>query len=243
MTIKTLLILLSLISYPSVSGAEYQHLQKYNLIQEQHQIAQNTEVLFEKPKQESYPSHVSAFIIKPTKSLKPVSPRIAFSLASIPLVTTSAVFAVETAVGWHNWENIRMPGIAIVYGLFSFTFLTIPSHIYVHDSLKKTSIVISAKVVSLAMSILGMMIVANNQLICDWGDSSSNDCDSKDESIGKLMVFFGTVGYVGTNIYELIDAPFAAKRYNEKIKEQQQGFFVLPYAYKDQYRINVGYHF
>ena len=49
-------------------------------------------------------------------------------------------------------------------------------------------------------------------------------------------------GFLGIYLHELNDAPFAAKRYNEKIK-QEQGFYVLPYASKDQYRINLGYQF
>ncbi|MDD5222965.1 MAG: hypothetical protein PHE84_03170 [bacterium] len=226
MTIKTLLILLSLISYPSVSGAEYLHLQKYSLMQEENILTS----------QANYDDYLKAQSQPSFKSLKPVSPVLAGVLASIPLTTTPIVFGIEMAVfGWRHGDHIRFPWITTLYGLTSFTFFTIPEHMYVHDG---KSYLAGAKIGTLAASGLGYFI--------GWGMAMGcidRDCGEQDYTLPIVFFSLGLASFFGIYLYELIDAPLAAMRYNKKIEKQQQGFFVLPYAYKDQYRVNVGYRF
>jgi hypothetical protein len=227
MTIKTLLILLSLISYPSASEAEYPHLQKYSLLQ-------GTNILFSQAEpEETYLKFLKHTV--PHKKLNPVSPGFALLLASIPLTTTPIVFGIEMAAfGWRHGDHIRFPWITTLYGLTSFTFLTIPEHIYVHDG---KSYLAGVKIGTLAASGLGYFI--------GWGMAMGcidRDCGEQDYTLPIVFFSLGLASFFGIYLYELIDAPFAAMRYNRKI-QQQQGLYILPYAYKDQYRVNVGYRF
>ena len=220
MPIKTLLILLSLISYPSVSGAEQINWQKYSLMQ-------GKDILFSQadsgePSGNSEP--VSPIQSKPSKSIKLVSPWMAFFLASIPLTTSTLAWVIEA----QKVNDLKYFAYAPIYTLVSVTLFTIPAHLYVHDTLLNTSVIITSKAL-LASAITFF---------------STHDCNSDQECDRNVgLSFLGIISYTSFYIGELIYIPFAAKQYNEKINNQQQGFYVLPYAYKDQYRVNVGYRF
>jgi len=236
MAIKTLLILLSLISYPSVSGAEYLHFQKYSPIQGQYQIAQDTDELFGKPKHESYSSPETQTAVKPNKPLKHVSPGWAFFLASIPLTTNLLAWPIEiSSKSGEDNPEYRTLNFSPLYALVSFTLFTIPAHVYVHDSFLKYPFIFIGKAISLYV----FFDFAANSGRCNRCENGCTGCDDFKDKMGMIL---GISGFFGIYLYELIDAPLAASRFNEEIK-QEQGFYVLPYASKDQYRINLGYQF
>lgn len=240
MTIQTLLILLSLISSPSVSGAEQIHWQKHSLMQGQALLLYQADSGKLSENSEFIPQEIA----KPSKPIKPLSPGFAFFLSSLPISSSLLVLGVEslTIVNEKRQADRELHFIPY-YAFFAFTFLSIPGHIYVHDSFTKTSLITSGKIISLGLSVIGIMGLASTIDLCfENCDDDGHDDDDVLGFFSVIGIILGITGYIGTNIYELIDAPLAAKRYNRQI-QQQQGFFVLPYAYKDQYRVNVGYRF
>ena len=195
-------------------------------------IAQDWDELISKPKRESFPLPVSSSIIKPNKTLKPlkpVSPGFAFFLASIPATSSFLIWGISSL---GSGDNVPIS----IYAISALIILPIPEHIYIHDNVLKNIIITIGKITFLAVFI-GNLEAFGHDVDCE------NNCGNQhDPEVGMAV---GLSGIAAIYLYELIDAPFAAIRYNEKIKEeeQQQEIYVQPSAWKGEYRVNVGYRF
>ncbi|MDD5224943.1 MAG: hypothetical protein PHE84_13240 [bacterium] len=154
------------------------------------------------------------------------SPAIAFTLTSIPLMMFG---------GFFTWGVIESNGIgdSCVGSLFVSATIsvisTLPGHFYLKyagDYGDKVAIVTLGKIVSL----IPPLVLFGR----DFLNSEINYTNSE-----YLLAFSP---WIGIYLYEIIDAPLAAKRYNEKIL-QQSGLFVVPMAAKGEGRLLVGYRF
>ncbi|MDD5223757.1 MAG: hypothetical protein PHE84_07185 [bacterium] len=226
MILKTFSLILILISAPpdsrfqnSLNGTFFQNQKSFSLQNERVRFAEYSGSITK-----NIESISSGNISKP-KNFK--SPYLAFALTASAIPVIIGLLANTSNNSSDNeLRFLIIPASAIL--------LPIPSHIYVKDSGLKT---VGLTVLKLGFwGIMGIGIVASlGQLACmDHPD----DCGSNPFPI----FIFGAVGLGGIYVYELIDAPLAANRYNEKI-QQQQGFYVKPLAWKGEYRLNVGYNF
>ncbi|MDD5223464.1 MAG: hypothetical protein PHE84_05700 [bacterium] len=170
-----------------------------------------------------------------TKPLKPVSPGLAFFLASLPISTSLIVLGVSAIPGDGYYI------IPVIYGSLSFSFLTIPYHIYVHDPPWKTFTFALVKPLASALFIIGTIgITMEAYDNChDW--NRGDDINCAPPGIWAAFII-GSTAFTGMYLYELIDAPLAAIRYNKKIA-QQQGFNIFPYATRDRAGLAFQYSF
>jgi len=191
----------------------------YNFIYENYLISQN------KFNSDHYPSSISENTGL-TRKFK--SPYLAFALtaSAIPV----SLILMNTKLNKSYIQQIIIPA--------SIVFLPIPSHIYTEDSGPKTSALTLLKLMFLGITEMGYFTGLGGLACVDHPDN----CNSSSNDVITLFVI-GVSGFGGIYLYELIDAPFAAIRYNEKIQKQQQGFFVQPLAWKGECRVNVGYSF
>ena len=163
------------------------------------------------------------------KTQKFKSPYLAFALTAIAIpISLGLLVNTSNNTPDNNLRFLIIPASAVL--------LPIPSHIYVKDSGPKT--------VALTLSKFAFWGVMGKGLLSGYGalacEDHANDCNAGSDALPLFV--FGAIGLGGIYLYELIDAPLAANRYNEKI-QQQQGFYVQPLAWKGECRVNVGYNF
>ncbi|MDD5224941.1 MAG: hypothetical protein PHE84_13230 [bacterium] len=148
------------------------------------------------------------------------SPSIAFGLASIPLImfagisVNELIYPVDKDGYSENWLPI------LFFTAFLSAFTTLPAHLYVHSG-------------------GGLALFLTSLIPITYASISLSSPDFPDSNLVFLALFSP---WIVTYLYELIDAPLAAKRYNEKVL-QQSGLFVVPMAAKGEGRLLVGYRF
>lgn len=235
MAIKTFLILLSLISYPSVSGAEIQDLQKYSLMQKKYQMFSQEKSPESSNISESvnslFLSNQAQFLLK--KPLNSLSPTWAFFLVSLPLTSSFLVGVVEASIGKTEYA------ITSMYAITAMTFLTIPAHNYVHDSFSKTLTITLIKTSFLILLPFGFGTEAINNKDDNFIPNSK---ETTNNSFFEVLFAGMACGFIGVYIYELYDIPSIAKKYNEG-SEIRRGLYLQPLAGPREYRLNLGYRF
>lgn len=154
------------------------------------------------------------------------SPWLAFAIASIPIPLNiyGWIYTLEKSQGHQDFfdpDAWRVFSMAVIVSPLSLTLLPISAHTYVGDPFIKTACLTLFKSALWFGTLIAIGSLGNFKMSCIIGNS-----------------FIG-----GVYLYELIDAPLAARRYNEKLKKQQESFYIQPLAWNGEYRLNVGYNF
>lgn len=182
------------------------------------------------------------------------SPRKALLLELVPLVLASSGAALDQIIKGspcdQKWIDTTIDGDKVrlmgelkcsltweVWYPISLMFLSIPGHIYVKDSFKKTG-----KVFLIKAAIFGLF--SGMAMLSSFSTAMSDNVDNEQKAQnGNYVLFYiGDLIVTGIYIYEVIDSYKSVERYNEIISKQR-GFFIQPLAWKGEYRFNVGYKF
>ena len=157
------------------------------------------------------------------------SPALAFALAASPIFLSTLVWFT---VG--NDESDERNAIALGISSLLFIFGTIPAHIYSEDSNTKTSIIILAKVGGALVTGFGIVGIISEGLNGMCFDNCEEKPGEHDNTAPIVVTALGSAIILGTYIYELIDAPLSASRYNKGHYLNLTRTLIIPTATKDR---------
>ncbi|MCX5859587.1 MAG: hypothetical protein NT056_06775 [Proteobacteria bacterium] len=152
------------------------------------------------------------------------SPGVALALAASPIFLSALTWFI---VGDDkNEERNSTLGIST----FFLVFGTIPAHIYCKDTFAKTVLLTSAKLGGAIVTAIGIAwIVWEKDGFC------IGTCEEEHNYTGPVIITaLGSVLFAGTYIYELIDIPLSADRYDKKNQLNHKSAFIIPSATKDR---------
>lgn len=137
-------------------------------------------------------------------------------------------------------------GISLIsLGSVIMTYGPILTRIYTEDTLWNT-----IKFPIFKTLVTGATIGFSTTIILMAGDTwSAYGQNLPVTIIGSIIGAIGAVSYVGISIYELIDAPLSAMRYNKKMKKKiLNNVSIVPMIYKDRisgyvYGANLAFNF
>lgn len=116
-----------------------------------------------------------------------------------------------------------IPG-SVVHGL---------GHYYAGDPETGKTLLVTEGV-SLVLVLVGGAILSSPDL---FGGCSS-DC-----VIGAISLSAGTIGFVGSWVYDVIGSPFAAQRYNRKLEKTETSWGISAYKHEDKVLLTVSLSF
>ena len=116
-----------------------------------------------------------------------------------------------------------IPG-SVVHGL---------GHYYAGDPETGKTLLVTEGV-SLGLVLVGGVFLSSqlNSLEC------SSDC-----VIGAISISAGTIGFLGSWVYDVIGSPFAAQRYNRKLEKTETSWGISAYKHDDKYLLTVSLSF
>ena len=211
---KILLLLAIILSLPNISRA-------YSLLDDNIRLApKNYQIVKDFDYQYSDEN-------KTIRNNQKKSPALAFTIAASPIFLSALTWFT---VG--NDESDERNAIALGISSLHFIFGTIPAHIYCEDDIWKTSIIIIAKFGGALLTGFGIGgIFFEGFNFCDDTCEEESEPDYTGPVVATAI---GSVIFLGTYIYELIDAPLSANRYNKEHYLNLRNTLIVPTATKDR---------
>ena len=143
-------------------------------------------------------------------SFKEKSPSVAFALTLVPQLAGMGMM-LGGMLGHEYLTTGGMYALSFI-GLGIHTFVPTASRIYTEDTAWNTLKFPVFKLISLGVPLITSLIISFN--VTDLDDSHPN--------LFGTMIIMGIAGLTASlciSIWELIDAPISAKRYNKKMKK------------------------